>query len=119
MLGITVCRDGQNISDFMALDFADAVIRRYLCNGKDMEVKVANELAQDAFVLRVFEGKISPDDIEFYWEDVKLGFDKCLGLIIPDGAEEVGLHYKMTDKILRLAYANMKAEQLERKDAEK
>lgn len=119
MLKVIVCRDGQPVSDFASCDFADATIRRYLCNGEDMEIKVANELVQDAFVLSVFEGKLSPDDIEFYWEDVRLSFDKCLGLIIPEGAEKVGLHYKMTDRILKLAYANMRAEKLAKKDAER
>lgn len=116
MLKVIVCRDGQTVSDFAACEFADATIRRYLCNGKNMEVKVANELVQDAFVLRLMEEKLSSDEVEFYWENVKLEFDDELGLIAPNGFEEPCLHAKMTEAILKIGYAHMKARRAAEKD---
>lgn len=118
MLKVVFCRDGQAISDFAACDFADATIRQYLCNRKDMKVRVANQLTQDAFVLRVLEEKLSQDEIEFYLEDIKLEFDREFGLIAPDGvnSDDICLFAKMTEAILKIGYKNMKARQLTEKE---
>jgi hypothetical protein len=116
MLKVIVCRDGQAVSDFAARDFADAIIQTYLCGHKDMEVRVANELARDAFVLRLMEEKLSPDEVEFYVEDVKLEFDDELGLEVPDGAKDTNLFADMADAILRIGWTNMRARKMAEKD---
>jgi hypothetical protein len=120
MLKVVFCRDGQAVSDFDACDFADATIRQYRCNRKDMQVRVANQLTQDAFVLRVLEEKLSQDEIEFYWEDIKLEFNREFGLIAPDGvnSDNICLFAKMTEDIVKLGYANMKARQLAEKNGQ-
>ena len=120
MLKVVYCRDGQTISDFAACDFADNTIRNYLCSKNDMEVRVANEIVRDAFVLRLMEEKLSPDEIEFYWEDIKLTFDMVDGLVAPDSVnvDDLCLFAKMTYKIIKLGYDNLRARELSEKNGQ-
>lgn len=116
MLKAVLCKDGHCVSDFYACDFADSKIYEYaIVNGADIEVRFANEAVLDAFVLRVMQDKFPASEIEFYFEETKLEFDECLGLIIPDDMDDFGIHYEMTNKILKLGYAKMKIKQVKEK----
>ncbi len=111
MLKINYCRNGELVSDFSVYDFVDRKIEEYLNSPRnDLEVRVANEIAQNAFVLRVFEGLIPEHDIEFYFEGVKLNFDKYFGIECPKNVSDFEINNEMIQKILKLGYDRMIAD---------
>ena len=70
-------------------------------------------------MLRTLEERISADEIEFYYEDVKLIFDRELGLEDPSDVHP-NFFANITEAIVKLGYKNMKARKLAedaRKDA--
>jgi hypothetical protein len=124
MMKVVFCHDGQAISDFEALRFVDNMTT-YYCRysyGKPMEIRFSTECVMDAFVLRLMEDKIPADRIKFYYKspgmesEIEMEFDECLGIKIPDNVRDIGVRYEMTNQILRLGYAKMKARKLAEKE---
>ena len=118
MIKVIFCPEGHHVADDHTLEYVDSVFWEYDFGGRmDIEVKVGNELIIDGFVLRLLEKKFPANEIELYDNNVKLQFDECYGLIATDESKtSIGAHAKITEQILKLAYANMRAKRLESED---
>ena len=115
MIKVIFCPEGHHVADDNTLAYVDSVFWEYDFGGRmDIEVKVGNELIIDGFVLRLLEKKFPANEIEFYDNDTRLIFDECYGLIASDeNKTTIGAHAKITERILSLAYINIKAKKLE------
>ena len=109
MLKVIFCPEGHHVADANTLAYVDSVFWEYDFGGRmDIEVKVGNALIIDGFVLRLLEKKFPANEIELYDNDMKLQFDECYGLLAPDESKSsMDTYSKMTEQILRIAYANM------------
>lgn len=105
MLKIIYSKDGELVGDYSAYDFVDRKIADYINSCEEhLEVRVANEVPFNIFSLRVMENVISEQEVEFYWEETKLIWDKYLGVEFPDSNTEFGIHLPVVNKILKLGY---------------
>jgi len=104
MLKVIYCNDGEPISDFEVYEIVDDAIK---INEKFpstiINFKTSNELCLLTFSLRVLEGKIPIDKVEFYFENEKLEFDPVLGLKDPDD-KTIGLYTEVCSKALKVGY---------------
>lgn len=126
MLKVVFCHDGQPVSDFKALDFADGTIntycRTYAIGDKDMMVRFSTECVLDAFVLRTMEDDELAENIEFYYkdpnmeDDIQMEFNEYRGLKIPDGLDDFGVHSRMVRNIVRLGLDKIRAKAENGKD---
>ena len=118
MLKIIYTKDGIDINDFKAYEFVDNYINSCIDKiyDNDISIKISSELCLHVFILRILENNISIDNVEFYFEDEKLEFDPCLGLMEPkNGTTVMGFYYEVTNKILHILYANIKKSRMESK----
>lgn len=110
MIKVIYSKDGEPISDFKVYEAVDDIIDVYKTHSdvitQDIPIKVSSELYLLAFGLRVLEGKISMDDVEFYFEDYKLGFDMHLGILEPED-KSFGFFAEVVNKACKVGYENM------------
>ena len=111
MIKVIYCKEGQPISDFKVSDAVDDMIEVYNTNRntitQDIPIKTSSELYLSVFSLRVMEGKISADEVEFYCEDEKLEFDIYFGVSISKN-HAMGFFAEVTEKAVVTGYKNMK-----------
>ena len=112
MLKIIYIDGGESVSDFNVYSYVDLYIDTYHDYKKadasyDLSLMISNELCLSTFCLRMLEGKIDINDIEFYYGDEKLEFDMCLGLMEPKD-KVLGYYCEINEKILKLLYENIK-----------
>jgi len=102
MLKIIYSTEGKPISDFQVYDFVDTTISMYKNSSFSfLSVNTSNELCLMTFCLRVLEGKIPLDEVEFYFEDTKLNFDPIHGLEdLPD--RHIGFLAEVTERSLKV-----------------
>ena len=117
MIKIIFCEEGQPISDFKAYETIDSIIENYKNHPQDMSIKTSNELYLLIFGLRILEGKISMDELEFYFEDEKLEFNMYDGILEPKEKHHNTefLFAEVTEKAVKTGYANWKRDR--RKEA--
>lgn len=115
MLKVIFCHDGHHVADAHVLEYVDSVFYEYEFGGRaDMEARVGNELIVDGFVLRLLDGGFPEEEIEFYENDIKLGYDCRRGLAISDPENSMmGTHAEITRKIFQHICSNIKAHSLE------
>ena len=111
MIKVIYCKEGQPISDFKVYDAVDDMIEVYNTHRntitQDIPIKVSSELYLSVFSLRVIEGKISADEVEFYCEDEKLEFDIYCGVEMAKN-HAMGFYAEVTEKAVVTGYKNMK-----------
>ena len=111
MIKVIYCKEGQPISDFKVYDAVDDMIEVYNTHRdaitQDIPIKTSNELYLLVFGLCVLEGRISMDDVEFYFEDDKLEFDMHLGILEPKD-KSFGFYEEVVNKACEVGYENMK-----------
>lgn len=111
MIKIIYCKEGQPISDFKIYDAVDDMIEVYNTHRdvitQDIPIKTSNELYLSVFCMRVMEGKISADEVEFYFEDEKLEFDIYFGVSMPKN-RTMGFFAEVANKSINAGYNNMK-----------
>lgn len=110
MIKVIYCKDGQPISDFNVYDAVDDMIEVYNTHSdtitQDIPIKTSNELYMLVFGLRVLEEKIPIDEVEFYFEDDKLEFDPCLG-ILDQKDKNLGFFTEVSEKAIMAGYKKM------------
>ena len=105
MIKVIYSKDGELVGDYSAYNFVDGKIAEYInSHAEHLVVKIANEVPFNIFALRVVEDIIDINDIEFYWEDIKLNFDKYLGIELPESNSEFGVHLPVVNKIIKTGY---------------
>ena len=107
MLKVIYGKKGQALPDHYVYEWVDYNIERYNHDGIGHTLVTSNELVLMVFAQRTLEGVIAEDKIEFYYEDVKLDFDMCLGIQNPPGIR-LGIFAEVTEKSLNAGYRNMK-----------
>lgn len=111
MIKVIYSKDGQPISDFKVYDAVDDMIEVYNTHrntiAQDIPIKISSELYLLVFGLRVIEGKISADEVEFYCEDEKLEFDIYCGVEMAKN-HTMGFYAEATEKAVIAGYNNMK-----------
>ena len=107
MLKIIYGPEGHPVSDYHVFDWVDYNILRYKQSSYPTEVHTCNENVLNTFAMRVLDGSISLDGIEFYFENEKLEFDPILGLQNPKG-KQMGIFQEIMDKSLKYSYDLMK-----------
>lgn len=111
MIKVIYSKDGEPISDFKVYDAVDDMIEVYNTHSntitQDIPIKISSELYLSVFGLRVMEGKISADEVEFYFEDEKLEFDIYFGISMPKN-QIMGFFAEVTEKAVVTGYKNMK-----------
>jgi hypothetical protein len=113
-LKIVFCADGDVVSDFNAQDWADAKIEKYQQNCLlNTTVYVGTEHMMNCFVLRAMEGKLSKDNIEFFWNDVRLIFDVYDGLVVPEDAKIEPFFAHTIEQIVSLGYNRWQKDEAE------
>lgn len=106
MIKVIYSKDGEPISDFKVYDSVDRMIETYK-SCPNIIIKVSSELYLLVFGLRVLEEKISVDEVEFYFEDNKLDFHPCLGIVDP-GDKRIGFYSEVVDKAVQVGYEKMR-----------
>lgn len=111
MIKVIYSKDGEPISDFKIYEAVDDMIEVYKTHSdvitQDIPIKVSSELYLLVFGLRVLEGRISMDDVEFYFEDDKLEFDMHFGILEPKG-KSFGFFAEVVENACKVGYENMK-----------
>ena len=103
--------DCHSISDFDAVYWVDKRIEEYLdARPIDSEIRIGTEYMLNVFALRVMEGIIPMEEVEFYFEDTLLIFDKYDGLEFPNKnlPSNWAMWATVTEQILLLGYERMK-----------
>lgn len=91
-LKIVFSANGEAVSDAKAKAFAEKAIARYKAKYPiDYTVCIGTETMLCCFELRVVDGTIPVENVEFYLDDTQLEFDICKGIKIPDDNMFVGL----------------------------
>ena len=106
MIKVIYSKDGEPISDFKVYDSVDRMIETYK-SCPNIIIKVSSELYLLVFGLRALEEKISVDEVEFYFEDNKLDFHPCLGILDPDD-QRIGFYSEVIDKAVKVGYEKMR-----------
>ena len=121
MLKVVYGHKGAPVPDYEVHDWVDYCVNSYLDvpkvlhdeNGKPIRgnkvVYTSNETVLHAFALKVLEGAIEVEDIEFYLEDEKIEFDPILGLQSPKG-KTIGIISDMMEKSLKLSLEKIRKE---------
>ena len=105
MIKVIYSKDGESISDFKVYDSVDRmIVTNKSCS--NIEIKISSELYILVFGLRILEGKIPIDEVEFYFEDNKLEFHPYLGILDPDD-KIIGFYSGVIDKAVRVGYEKM------------
>ena len=109
MIKVVYGRNGQPISDFEVYDFVDSVIESYIETGYNVNytVNISNELCLMVFGLRMLEGKIPINEVELYFEDIKLEFDPILGIKDPTNCT-LGFYADVAEKAIVISYELLK-----------
>lgn len=100
-----------SVSDFEATEWVDKRVEMYLTNRPvDLEIRVGTEYMLNVFALRVMEGIIPMEEVEFYFEDTLLVFDKYDGIEFPskDLPSNWAMWATVNEQILLLGYKRMK-----------
>ena len=100
MIKIKYCDYGEPISDFKVFDYVDSVINNYESD-LFFIVETSSELCLMTFGLRVLEGRLPIEEVEFYFQGCKLDFDPFLGLLGPD---DFGFFYQVSNKALQIGF---------------
>ena len=117
MIKVIYCQDGEVISDFIAFEFVNRKIQDYKNNPQnDLEVRIANEVPFNIFVLRVMEEVISASEIEFYSENVRLNWDEYLGVELLNENDEFGVNLPVINKIIHIGAEKRLTEMKSRKN---
>jgi hypothetical protein len=91
-LKIVFCANGEAVSDAKAKAFAEKAIARYKAKYPiDYTVHIGTSTMLNCFELRVIDGTIPAENVEFYLDDTQLEFDICKGIKISDDNMFVGL----------------------------
>lgn len=105
MIEVVYSKNGSPISDFKVYECVDNMIQSHkACSS--LVVKTASELYMMVFCLRIMEGKIAAEDVEFYFEDHKLEFDPHLGICDPDHCG-FGVYSAVAERCLLLGYQKL------------
>ena len=99
------------VSDFEVVKWVDKGVEKYLTNRPvDLEIRIGTEYMLNVFALRVMEGIIPMEEVEFYFEDTLLIFDKYDGLEFPskDLPSNWAMWATVNEQILLLGYERMK-----------
>ena len=98
------------VSDFEAQVWVNEKIRDYLNNRPiDMEVRVGTEYMLNLFVLKAMTETIPIEDVEFYYDNVPLAFNKYDGIIVPEGCSSF-YWTNVVMQIVQRGYKNLKAD---------
>ena len=96
------------VSDFAAEKWVDVQIEEYhKTHPIDKEIRVGTEYMLNLFVLRAMQNVISLENVDFYFEDIKLNLDECDGLEFPrekDIPDGWAMWATVTMKIVKLGY---------------
>ena len=96
------------VSDFAAEKWVDVQIEEYHKTYPiDKEIRVGTEYMLNLFVLRTMQNVISLENVDFYFEDIKLNLDECDGLEFPkdkDIPDGWAMWATVTMKIVKLGY---------------
>lgn len=91
-LKIVFSANGEAVSDAKAKAFAEKAIARYKAKYPiDYTLRIGTSTMLNCFELRVIDGTIPVENVEFYLDDTKLEFDICKGIKISDDNMFVGL----------------------------
>jgi len=109
MLKIIYTKNGEPVNDFYTFDYVDECLESYntMLSNEDLVIKISSEICLHVFILRLLENDIPIDNVEFYYEDEKLEFDPCCGLMEAKNKTH-DYYYEVIDKILKFLYCNMK-----------
>ena len=95
------------VSDFEAIEWVDNKIQLYLCSHSvENEIRIGTEYMLNIFVLRVMQGIIPVENVEFYYEDIPLIFDTYDGIILPDNCPPFSWSTVVME-IVRLGYEKL------------
>lgn len=105
MIQVVYSKNGESISDFKVNEYVDNIIKIHNSDS-DLVVKTTSELCLLVFGLRVFEERLSIDEVEFYFEDRRLEFHPYLGICDPDDCD-FGFYHQVCDRAVILGYKKM------------
>lgn len=108
MLKVVYTKRGQAVSDFEVECFVKNTFFCYDMTGVDV-VNISSENVLMAFQLAILRGDFPCNDIEFYYEDIKLDFDMTSGIVAPDGFEgniDIGVFNELSTECIKVAYKN-------------
>lgn len=110
-LKIVYSEDGTVVSDFKAINWVDNKIQEFLNSSLvTSEIRIGTEHMLNIFVLRVMEDIIPASDIQFYYENIPLDFNKYDGIILPENCPAFGWA-TVTMQIIKLGYTNLTKEE--------
>ena len=100
--------NGDVVSDLKAEKWVDFKIKEYLNSSNNLEICIGTEYMLNIFVLRVMQGIIPVENVEFYYENILLIFDIYDGIILPDNCQPFGWSTVVME-IVKLGYEHLKA----------